>query len=132
VLCDASACNRRDDLQPPYEQYPPVPPPAVTAIREDDLLQERVETTPLTDSTYRVTFEQDDGQQYAVGARVTVHAMNGLFRTLKPDPVNGSYRVTRCERISDTTWKALRVSLHLVRQSVSDATFASMVANDRR
>lgn len=141
-MSDARARDHCDDRsllsalatgrQSPREQYPPVPPAAVTAIREDDLLQERVETTVLADPTYRVTFERDEGQQYTVGARVTVHAMNGLFRTLKSDPLNGTYRVTRCERICDTNWKALRVSLHLVNQSVSDATPTSMVADDRR
>jgi hypothetical protein len=108
-----------------------------TAIREDDLLQERVVTTILADPTYRVTFERDDGQQYTVGARVTVHAMNGLFRTLKPDPLNGSYQVTRCERIRDTNWKALRVSLHLINQagsiqSVSSAALTSLVTDGCR
>ena len=101
-------------------------------IREDNLLQERVDTTTLADPTYRVTFEQDDGQQYTVGARVTVHAMNGLFRTLKPEPLTGSYQVARCERVSGSNWKALRVSLHLVNQSPPDVMVASVIADDRR
>ena len=104
----------------------------MTMAREEEQLQESVEIAPMDEPTYRVTFERDEGQQYGVGARVTVHAMNGLFRTLKPDPFNGRYRVTRCERISDTGWKALRVSLHLINRSGSDAAFASMVADARR
>jgi hypothetical protein len=86
----------------------------------------------MADSTYRVTFERDEGQQYDVGARVTVHAMNGSFRTLALNPSNGSYQVTRSERVRDTGWQALRVSLHLVSQSGSDAALASMIADDRR
>lgn len=155
-MCDLRKRDCRDDgslfaaLAPGrqllYAQRVPIPCAAPTKIPEDDPLQERVETTTMTDSTYRVTFERDDGQQYDVGARVTVHAMDGLFRTLALNPSDGEYLVWRCERICDASWKALRVSLHLVKQSasdaalavsdvaltVSDATLASVVADDRR
>jgi hypothetical protein len=93
-------------------------------------------TSPLNDdiseSTSRVTFERDDGQEYGVGTRVNVHAMNGLFRTLDPNPTDGSYRVTRCERIRDTGWKALRISLHRVNQPSSGVVPLAAVADDRR
>lgn len=74
----------------------------------------------MADPTFLVTFERDEGQQYGVGARVSVHAMNGRLRTLVPDPLNGSHRVTRCERIRNPGWKALRVSLQLVNSTVAD------------
>ena len=86
----------------------------------------------MADLTYRVTFERDEGQEYGVGARVSVHAMDSLLRTLDLDPSNGTYQVTRCERIRDTGWKALRISLQLVNQPGSECALAPMVANDRR
>src|SRR5215212_867302 len=85
----------------------------------------------MVDSTYRVTFERDDGQEYGVGARVSVHAMNGLFRTLAPDPSNGAYRVTRCERIRAAGWRALRISLRMVSLPGSNAAFAPVVGEAR-
>jgi hypothetical protein len=103
-----------------------------TVIREDDLVQERVETPTMADPTYRVTFERDDGQQYGVGTRVSVHAMNSQCRTLALNPSSGSYRVTRCEQVRDTGWKALRVSLHLDSQPGSAAVRPSPAADDRR
>jgi len=86
----------------------------------------------MVDPTYRVTFERDDGQEYGVGARVSVHAMNGLFRTLAPNPSNGAYRVTRCERIRDAGWQALRISLQMVSLPGPDAALAPVVGDDRR
>ena len=61
----------------------------------------------------RVTFECDEGQDYPVGTRVTAHAMDVAYRTLSPNPSSGDYLVTRCERIRDVGWRALRVSLVL-------------------
>jgi hypothetical protein len=58
-----------------------------------------------------VTFERDEGQEYPVGTRVGVHAMDAAYRTLALDPGDGAYVVTRCERIRDVGWRALRVSL---------------------
>jgi len=86
----------------------------------------------MADPTYRETFERDDGQQYGVGARVSVHAMDGRFRTLDVNPSSGRYRVMRCDQIRAPGWKALRVSLHLVDQPGSDPVLASPVADDRR
>jgi len=37
--------------------------------REEEKLQERIEISPLSEPTYRVTFERDEGQAYRVGAR---------------------------------------------------------------
>jgi hypothetical protein len=99
---------------------------------EDELLQESVETIHIGEPTYRVAFERDDGQEYGVGARVTVHAMNSLFRTVDLNPSSGNYQVMRCERIRDTGWKALRISLHLVNPPESDAAPSVRVADGRR
>jgi len=79
-----------------------------------------------------VTFERDEGQQYGIGTRVAVHAMNTQFRTLDLDPVNGSYRVTRCESVRDVGWKALRINLHLVHLPDSNAAVSVMIADARR
>src|SRR5688572_22435981 len=98
--------------------------------REEDQLQERVEISRTDDPTYRVTFERDEGQEYRIGARVAVHPMNSLFRTIAPDPATGSYLVMRCERVRDVGWKALRVSLHLVNLPGADAAPFSVVADD--
>jgi hypothetical protein len=73
-----------------------------------------METVPVDEQMYRVVFERDHGQAYDVGTRVTVHAMNKLLRTVALSPAVGNYRVTRCERIRDAGWKALRVSLQLI------------------
>ncbi len=81
--------------------------------------------------TYRVTFERDEGQEYRVGARVAVHPMNTLFRTIDPDSLTGNYLVMRCERVRDVGWKALRVSLHLVNLPGADAARVTMVADAR-
>jgi hypothetical protein len=100
-------------------------------------LQERIEIALLDEPTYRVTFERDEGQAYGVGARVTVHPMNRLFRTIDPDPSTGEYLVMRCERVRDVGWKALRVSLHLVgppdvdAAPLTDAPPYAMVADNR-
>jgi hypothetical protein len=64
-------------------------------------------TKPMT----RVAFEHDEGQDYPVGARVTPHALDATYRTLTVDPSSGDYRVTRCDRIREPGWNALRVSL---------------------
>jgi hypothetical protein len=104
--------------------------------REDEQLQERSEIAPLDKPTYRVTFERDEGQAYRVGARVGVHPMNRLFRTINPDPSTGEYLVVRCERVRNVGWKALRVSLHLVglpgvdAAPIMDAPPFAMVADD--
>jgi hypothetical protein len=95
-------------------------------------LQESVETIQIGEPIHRVTFERDEGQQYRIGARVAVYAMNAQFRTLVLDPVNGSYRVTRCERVSNVGWKALRISLHVVTSPGPAAALATMVADDCR
>jgi hypothetical protein len=93
---------------------------------EDEQLHEHVESLPIGEPADRVTFERDEGQEYRVGARVTVHAMNSLFRTIDPNPSTGNYLVTRCERVRDVGWKALRVSLRLVNLPGADAApFAS-------
>ena len=68
----------------------------------------------MSDPSDHVAFERDEGQEYGVGARVTVHAMNSAYRTLAPNPTHGDYQVTRCERIRDVGWKALRISLRPV------------------
>jgi hypothetical protein len=68
----------------------------------------------MTQALLRVAFERDEGQHYAVGARVSVHAMDDRYRTLTPNAENGDYRVTRCEWIRDKSWQALRVSLMLI------------------
>jgi hypothetical protein len=107
----------------------PRPRAAPAAIRQDDLLQELVESITMADLNYRVTFERDEGQQYDIGARVTVHAMNGSLRTLALNPSNGRYQVMRSERVRDVGWRALRVSLLLVEQSLSDAGLASIVTD---
>ena len=91
----------------------------------------------MDEPTYRVTFERDEGQEYRVGARVTVHPMNTLFRTIDPNTPTGNYQVVRCERVRDVGWKALRVSLHRVNlpgadaAPFSDAAPFTMVADDR-
>jgi hypothetical protein len=103
----------------------------MTTTREDEQLQERVEISPTDEPAYRVTFERDEGQEYRVGARVTVHPMNSLFRTIDPDPSTGNYLVMRCERVRDVGWKALRVSLHLVNLPGADAAPITVVAHDR-
>jgi hypothetical protein len=108
------------------------PSPTPIEMREHHLLRERVEAPTMADPTYRVTFERDDGQQYGVGARVSVHAMDSQFRTLDVNPASGRYRVMRCDRIRATGWKALRVSLHLVDQPRVDALLAPPMADDRR
>jgi hypothetical protein len=71
----------------------------------------------MTGPSFRVAFERDEGQDYTVGARVNVHPMNIVYRTLQLSPSDGQYSVTRCERIRDTGWKGLRVSLQLVDQA---------------
>jgi hypothetical protein len=96
----------------------------MTMTCEDEPLHENVEDQPMSDPTYRVTFERDEGQEYGVGTRVTVHEMNSRFRTVVLNPSNGNYRVMRCERVRDTGWKALRISLHLVHQPGPDAVLA--------
>ena len=63
----------------------------------------------------RVAFERDEGQDYPVGTRVTAHAMDIMYRTLALNPASGEYLVTRCERIRDVGWSALRVSLALAK-----------------
>jgi hypothetical protein len=83
----------------------------------------------MADPTYRVTFERDEGQQYDIGARVTVHAMNGSIRTLALNPSNGRYQVTRSERVRDLGWRALRVSLLLVDQAITDVALALSVTD---
>jgi hypothetical protein len=65
----------------------------------------------MTKLATRVAFEHDEGQDYPVGARVTAHAMDAMYRTLTLNPSSGDYLVTRCERIREPGWKALRVSL---------------------
>lgn len=85
----------------------------------------------MDETTYRVTFERDEGQEYRVGARVTVHAMNSLFRTIAPDPTTGTYLVARCERVRDVGWKALRVSLQLLELPSPDAAPFTKVTVDR-
>ena len=96
----------------------------MTTPREDEPLGEHPEHLPKSEPTYRVAFERDEGQEYGVGAQVTVHAMNSLFRTVELDPSSGNYRVMRCERIRDTGWKALRISLHRVNQPSPGAVLA--------
>jgi hypothetical protein len=59
----------------------------------------------------RVTFEIDEGQDYPVGTRVAVRAMDAAYRTLAVDPLGGEFVVARCERSRDAWWKALRVTL---------------------
>ena len=88
----------------------------MTTSSEDEFLHTSAEVMLMSEPRNRVAFERDEGQEYSVGARVTVHPMSNLFRTLALNPSNGSYRVTRFERIRDVGWKALRVSLHLVHQ----------------
>ena len=85
----------------------------------------------MDEATHRVTFERDDGQAYRVGARVTLHPMNSLFRTIDPDPSTGNYLVMRCERVRDVGWKALRVSLRLLKLPAVDAAPVTMAAVDR-
>jgi hypothetical protein len=104
---------------------------AMTMTCEEEQLRERVEISPIDEPSYRVTFERDEGQEYHVGARVTVHQMNTLFRTIDPDPSTGNYLVMRCERVRDVGWKALRVSLHRVNLPDSTAAPFTMVADDR-
>jgi hypothetical protein len=58
-----------------------------------------------------VTFEIDEGQNYPVGTRVVVHAMDAAHRTLAVDPLGGDFAEARCERSRDAWWKALRVTL---------------------
>ena len=96
----------------------------MTTPREDEPLREHLEHPPTSEPTYRVAFERDEGQEYGVGARVTVHTMDSLFRTVELDPSSGNYQVVRCERIRDTGWKALRISLHRVNQQGPDAVLA--------
>ena len=67
----------------------------------------------MTQMMTRVTFERDEGQDYPIGTRVSAHAMDDTFRTLALNPSSGDYLVTRCERVRDVGWKALRVSLSL-------------------
>ena len=100
--------------------------------RGDELLHKTIETVCLSKPTRRVTFERDEGQEYAIGARVAVHPMNSLFRTVDLDPSHGSYQVTRCERVCDVGWKALRISLDLVTSARSAAPLSPMVADDHR
>ena len=103
----------------------------MTITRESELSRERVENVPMHELTHRVTFERDEGQEYSVGTRVTVHAMNGLFRTIDPNPSTGDYLVTRCERVCDVGWKALRVSLHLLELPGTNAAPFTKAAVDR-
>jgi len=75
----------------------------------------------------RVTFERDEGQEYPVGTRVTAHAMDVAYRTLSLNPSNGDYLVTRCERIRDVGWRALRVSLVLAEPTTPSSRQAERV-----
>ena len=99
---------------------------------EDELLQESVETIQMIEPICRVTFERDEGQQSGIGARVAVHALNTQSCTLVLEPVNGSCRVTRYERVRAVGWKALRVNLQHLMSPASQATVCSMIADDRR
>lgn len=107
----------------------------MTITGEAELLRERVENPPVNEPTnlptHRVTFERDEGQEYSVGARVTVHAMNSLFRTIDLNPSTGTYLVARCERVRDVGWQALRVSLQLLELPGTDAAPFKMAAVDR-
>ena len=91
----------------------------------------------MGDPTYRVTFERDEGQEYRIGARVAVHPMNSLFRTIDPNPLTGNYLVMRCERVRNVGWQALRVSLHRVdlpdadAAPFTDAAHFTMATDDR-
>ena len=71
------------------------------------------------DTSIRVTFERDEGQDYPVGTRVGAHAMDVMYRTLALNPSSGDYLVTRCERIRDVGWRALRVSLARAESPIS-------------
>src|SRR5688572_10602565 len=73
------------------------------------LITRKRRATCMTEPAYRVSFERDEGQGYEIGARVSVHQMDHRFRTVRLDPDSGNYFVTRCERIRDTTWQALRL-----------------------
>jgi hypothetical protein len=84
----------------------------------------------MTEPTYRVSFERDEGQGYDVGARVSVHPMDDRFRTIRLNPAGGTYLVTRCERIRDTTWQALRISLQLWIEPLAEAAAGSVQAAD--
>jgi hypothetical protein len=107
----------------------------MTMTRKDALLRESMEmdhmSAPMTESRFRVAFELDEGQQYDVGARVTVHAMNGAFRTVAMNPSSGNYRVMRCERVGDIGWRALRISLHHIALSGSDGSLPMLVTDAR-
>ena len=89
--------------------------------RKDGLLHEAVTIMNIVEPPNRVTFERDEGQEYLVGARVSVHAMNGLFRTVILSPSDGTHLVTRCEKIRDIGWQALRISLRRLDPRQSDA-----------
>jgi hypothetical protein len=94
-------------------------------------LHESIDVLPMDEPTYRVAFERDDGQEYGVGARVAVHNMNSGFRTVALSPTSGDYRVMRCERIRDTGWKALRISLKRIARPASDGIASALVADAR-
>jgi hypothetical protein len=85
--------------------------------RGNEFLHDDVDMMRAGVPSSRVTFERDEGQEYGVGARVNVHPMNTVYRTLQLSPSDGQYSVTRCERIRDTGWQGLRVSLQLVDQT---------------
>ncbi len=91
----------------------------------------------MSGPTYHVAFECDEGQEYSVGDRVNVHPMNTVYRTLQLSPSDGQYSVTRCERIRDTGWQALRVSLKLMDEPGANILGSTCVpgsttgANDR-
>lgn len=95
----------------------------------------------MTEPAYRVSFERDEGQGYEIGARVSVHQMDHRFRTVRLDPDSGNYFVTRCERIRDTMWQALRLSLQPWTEPLTgvvnsvlaaDAPVVAMSATDAR
>jgi hypothetical protein len=95
-------------------------------------LHESIDVLPVDEPTYRVAFERDDGQEYGVGVRVAVHDMNSGFRTVVLSPTSGDYRVTRCERIRDAGWKALRISLERIVRPASDGVASARVTDARR
>ena len=87
----------------------------------DELLHRNVDTMRMSGPINRVAYERDEGQTYSIGARVDLHPMDTVYRMLQPRPADGQYSVTRCERIRDTGWQALRVSLQLVDQPGASA-----------
>ena len=83
----------------------------------------------MTEPGYRVSFESDEGQGYEVGARVSIHPMDARFRTVRLNPAGGDYLVIRCERIRDTSWQALRVSLRPWTEPLTEAACAVLAVD---